>query len=419
MRKKIEVETVIKNIALAGLAATGLFGALALYPLLADDAGLFYMFLTAHLTFAIHFWLPAVEIVAWRFFANSFGNPPQGGIFTLATLTCGGAMMAGGFFLGADNPLPIDYAPLFSHWLFLSGVTVVYASWLFNASIALAAWWKAKQSKDQQAPPLMSAGFLTASLAAWITLINAVLGAITIPSGLEFSYAFSTALYGAGHTIQFVHIPLMVTLWAIYAGVWEKKRAGKALALTLAVAAGFVVWTPFFYIIADPITQARGASWTMLLGLGLGTVSLIAGIIVLSYGGWAFPALVVSFACFLVGGWAPGLADRTALSLTGHYHGLLGAVTTACLILFYDRGKRWPSFLFGLGALVMAYSFASLSSIQLPRKTATIYGLMGTNPYESAGIIAGSVAAGIAVLWIILSGGRATTANTSQVGQWA
>ena len=253
--------------------------------------------------------------------------------------------------------------------------------------------------------PLFAAGFLGAALAAIITFVNLALGAITLPPGLETSYAIQIIVYGAGHSIQFVHIPLMITVWGIMAVIWEKERVSFGLARLFAVMAGLVLWTPLLYLFSDPVAQAHGIPWTMLLGLGLGTISLATSIYLLYNGGWKTPVVAISFVCFLVGGWAPGISDRTALSLTAHYHGLLGAVTIAYLGLFFDRGRKVPTIFFGSGVLLVALSFLSLSAISLPRKTASIEGLFAIHPVAATGIVAGAVLACIGVLWIVLSGG--------------
>lgn len=405
MEKIIEGDSLIKNIAIFWLAGAGLLGVGASYPLLTGENRFFYSFLTAHLAFAIHLWIPAVEIALWRYFIRSTGHNPPGGPITAFGLLAGGLFMAIGAWIGADNPLPLDYAPLFPNTPFVAGLAAVYALWLIHSILVWVAFLsKSKAARKENEIPF-AAGFLGAALAAMVTIINLALGAVTLPSGLEPFYAIQIAVYGGGHSIQFVHIPLMITAWGILAGVWEKERPRKALVRLFAVMAGLVFWTPLLYFFADPVTQTHGVPWTMLIGLGLGTVSLVASITVLYAGGWKIPVIVISFACFLVGGWSPGISDRTALSLTAHYHGLLGAATTAYLALFFDRRRKIPSIFFGSGALLIAFSFLLLSPISLPRKTAAIEGLLSAYPAASAGVITGASLAGIAVLWIVLTGG--------------
>ncbi len=401
------IDSRLKTVALSGLVLAGILGSCSLYLLVTGSGDIFYQFLTAHLSLALHLWLPVVEIILFRACYSSLvkREPGFSGV-TFWSVTAGFFLMVAGIVTGIDRAIPIDYAPFFYSPLFFCGMVTIYITWLFNSMAPLIAFRRYKLESQAAMAPWWFAGYATASIAAMVTAVNTILGFITVPSGLEIGFFIEASIYGGGHSIQFVHISLMIALWAKISGFPKSDRFGKVAQVVFTLIACLALLTPAMYLFDNALEQTRQSGWTLLLGIGLGSFSMIAAMTVILGMRWSAtmaPVILLSFACFLVGGWAPGLADRTSLSLTAHFHGLLGGFTATFLLVVYQSGNRedWrKAFLFGAGILVLAFSFADLSSLPLLRKASTLAGVYSMNPLAATGLLAGGLISGIGVIWI-------------------
>jgi len=382
------------------LVVSGLFGLVTLYRLVMGRPDDFYHSLTTHLTLALHFWLPAAEIFIFRhLYGEWMGEKAPGERLTTPLLVGGALSLLIGATTGEGTPHPFDYAPIFDSGWFMGGLACVYGLWLATASLPLYAWPVLRRTGEPLPPGY--AGFAAASLAAWITFLDLLLGFATLPDFATGGYAFSIALFGPGHAIQFVRIPLMIALWAHLAQ--NKKGDHRLFTPMMTITAGLALFTPTLYTLYDPVTQSHQIIWTLLLGMGLGSCAILAGAEILlrhPKQRGVTPLLILCFIAFLVGGWAPGLSARTALSLTAHYHGLLGGVTATYLaILLLRIDPRCMSGVhFASGALLVSFAFARLASLPLPRKTASLENIFTLDPISCSGLIIGALICGYAVI---------------------
>jgi hypothetical protein len=396
MRSSLQPDPTRPATPLLALGATGLAGLFAAVPLLAGSVDGFYSFMTAHLALAVHWWLPAAEAALWRGGAVRAGwRPPKDEIrFVDVVIGTGGFIAVVGALVGGPDPSPIDYAPHFDAPLFLGGVGMVYVGWLVAASWPIRAW-RGKRGE----PPTEFFAYAAAGLAAWISLANLVCGYIALPTGLPFTYGALSTVYGAGHTVQYAHVLTMAGLWAAMAGPMRWRGNGIAFATLMAVGAGAALWSPAIYFVADSVEQTRGAAWTMLLGAGLGSVAALAGVVALT-GATRLPGVWlvgVTWAAFVAGGLIPAMSDRTALTLTAHYHGLLGAVSAVYLAALYEPAPYTRGLIFGSGAFLIGAGFFRLAPYPLPRKTAALTAAWRLDPIAAVLIATGAVVAGVAL----------------------
>ena len=406
MRESEESQGLVTILAAGALAVAGLFGAASLYPLVTGAREWFYSFITAHISLGIHLWIPAAEIVVWRYSARLLEVRVKPVAGTLAGLIIGGSLMALGLVEGWSRPLPIDYAPMFKSPLFAAGMIVVYTVWLAASLTPLRAWlaFVREHRPERKKAPVALAGFLAASVAAWATAVNILAACVTTPKDVSATYAFQTIAYGPGHSIQFAHVSMMAATWIMMSGFEDRGWRRTALRSLFTLAGGFVALTPLLYVFEDPVAQTMGMAWTLSLGMVLGTVTLLMGAVILSgmnRSSRSAALVVVSMLCFLVGGAAPSLDDRESLALTAHYHGLLMGVSSSYigLIMGTRAGSMRPAVLFGTGGLLMALSFLWLTQTRLLRKTVALEGLWPESQTACVILLTGATLAGVAVLW--------------------
>lgn len=380
------------------LGLAGAVGAAALVPLLAGSASGFYFFMTAHLALAIHGWLPVAEIALFDRVADERGlkrSERERGVVRYLSMA-GVGLMTLGVIVAPGATAPLDYLPHFASPLFVAGMVAVYGAWLIGATWPIRSWIAG--GKGASLP-----GFVAAGGAAWVSAINFGLAALALPDGVTGGYALQTAVYGAGHTIQFVHVLIMTTLWSVLLGGYRWPWAERLAGIGFAVGLGLALWSPLIHLRLDPVSQTHTLVWTLLLGIGLGLAAMITGgaAIVGMRERRGAPLVLLAVIAFGFGSWLPGMSDRTALSLTAHYHGMLGAVTAVYLATLYERAPYREAFFFGVGTLLIGVGFAIVAHIPLPRKTATLVGLWEIDPVAAGIVVAGGVIAGGAVFHVV------------------
>ncbi len=387
------------------LGLAGLLGMGALAPLAIGSATGFYLFMTAHLALAIHGWLPAAESALFDRVARECGVKRSNAeiAFVRYAQTAGVTLMTLGALVAPETTAPLDYLPHFASPLFVVGMGLIYAGWLVAASWPLRGWSDMKKGTGLP-------GFVAAGGAAWISAVNFFVAAIALPAGLPGGYALQTAVYGAGHTLQFVHVMIMTTLWGIALGSFRWPWAERLAGIGFAFGLGLILWSPAIHATIDPVEQTHTLVWTLLLGIGLGLVAMITGgAAIVGLREWRGSPLVgLAVIAFAFGSWVPGMSDRTALSLTAHYHGMLGAISAIYLAILYERPPYRESLTFGAGTLLIGVGFAKVAHIPLPRKTATLTGLWEIDPVATGMVVVGALMAGGAALHLALTMWRKT-----------
>ncbi|MGK7344838.1 MAG: hypothetical protein ACNS63_03400 [Candidatus Nitrospinota bacterium M3_3B_026] len=394
--------------ALSGLAAAGLFGLASLYPLIFGARDWFYSTLTAHLALMSHVWIPAAEITIWNMAGRIAGTRVKSYRWTGPVAAGGGVLILAGTVAGWDRPAPVDYAPAFGSPLFTAGMAAVYAAWLAASLTPFRAWAALGKDPDGAAPPIILAGMMAASAAAWATAVNALLAWLATPGSLAGASSLGTVAYGPGHSIQFTHVTLMTCAWIMLSGFRDEGLKRTALALLYAAAACAAMATPLIYIFEDPVSQTLKMTWTLVLGGGLGTTSFLAAVVIFAGRGrpsGALALVAVAMVSFVAGGLLPSLDDRESMALTGHYHGLLIAVSASFLGLLTGRKAKTtvPAALFGLGGLLMALSFLWLAGTRLLRKTVSVDGLWADHPAGTLALLFASSAAAAGAAWQMVS----------------
>ena len=139
MRNGDDRRRVAVVIAVTALAVAGLFGMASLYPLAMGGGAWFYSSVTAHITLAVHLWIPTAEIAVWETSAPVLGVKTKPLPGTRIALGLGAILMIAGAAIGWNAPFPIDYAPIFRTPVFVAGMGLVYLAWLAGSTIPVRA----------------------------------------------------------------------------------------------------------------------------------------------------------------------------------------------------------------------------------------------------------------------------------------
>ncbi len=401
-------EDITKNslprLALFFLLLGGFFGLSTLYPLIFGGNFVFYALLTAHLSTLLHLWLPSAEAAIFITIAfDQFGYKNLRLAKSVRLLIfIGTIFLIIGAVTGMSRPAPIDYAPLFPSPSFLAGMGLIYTGWAISALILLQALLKNK--KEREPNSLMIYVCITGVIA---TLVSVFLAFATMPESGGARYPYISLFYGAGHIIQFVRIPLMVLLFSLMLDSRFGKVGGRVISVCMAIALLLSFLAPVQYFLLDPVTQTTKPYWTLLLGGGLGTLSTISIVTILLSRRTCsvpFPLVIVASLSFLVSGILPGLADRIELTLTAHYHGLLGALSaTYCAFLFENYKKSVNGAVaFAVGTFIISITFGLMAGEGILRKSAMVDGLIDFNSAGSIGLATGALITAGSAIYIFI-----------------
>ncbi|VAW39553.1 hypothetical protein MNBD_DELTA03-187, partial [hydrothermal vent metagenome] len=353
----------LPRLALFFLLLGGFFGLCTLYPLIFGGNAIFYALLTAHLATLLHLWLPCAEAAIFIIIASEqFGyeNLRLEKIVRLLIFV-GALFLIAGALKGETRPAPIDYAPLFPSPIFLAGMGLIYTGWATSATILLRAFLSNRREIGPNA--LMICVCITGVIA---TLVSVFAAFVTMPESAGARYPYISLFYGAGHIIQFVRIPLMVLLFSLMLGSCFGKTGRRLISLCMATALLLSLLAPVQYFLLDPVTQTTKPYWTLLLGGGLGSLTTISIVTILFSRrtcNTPFPLVIIASLSFLVSGILPGMADRIELTLTAHYHGLLGALSaTYCAFLFENYKKSVNGAIaFATGTFIISITFGLMA----------------------------------------------------------
>lgn len=369
-------------LALTALGLSALFAAIlvvARTPFLGQWAGLFRTALVLHVDLAVLVWFLAVAAAIWMLSA-AVESRVAWLAFALAALGSA-AMVAAGF---SQQALPIlaNYIPLLDHRLFTAGLAAFALGIGIAAAAGLAVW-----RRRPPTPFHLAAGMAVLALA--VAAVVLAIGFMAEPPGLQVG--IDDRLWGIGHSLQFVHVLLLMAAWS---------ALGEAALATTPQLARALPWL----IVGAALPAVGGAVLAMMHGAG--TVEYRNGFTTLMrWGTWPAPllfaaglalgllrlgrsrrldadelGLALSLFLFAAGCLLGANIRGESLAVPAHYHGTVGAITLAYMLWLRRigaglgvaspaRALRLPA-VYGLGIVFLVAGLAVAGELGVPRKAA-------------------------------------------------
>ena len=362
---------------------------------------LFRSALVLHVNFAVVVWLLVCAAGLWTLAAGGVGPVRRAALW----LACSGAaVMAVAPVFGTPVPILSNYVPVLNEPIFLAGLIT------FVSGIALCGAASAGDIVRRLAPPILTLTFPLAGrgdkqgnevvwrLGALFSIIAAAvalcsLGASMVATGVPVNQAgFEALFWGPGHILQFVHVLLMMAVWAVLGErvVGAAVVSQRGLVGLLLLAALPVLAAPFIHIFYVVDSPGFRHAYTGLMTWGIWPAPLLLGgrlLLLLLRAGrtvWAkaeMLPLALSLLLFALGCIFGAFIKGETTLVTAHYHGTVGAVAIVYMGLGYrllpsfgysvgsGRLARWQLAIYGSGLLTLASSLAWLGAMGVPRKT--------------------------------------------------
>lgn len=395
-------------LALGALGASALLAIVlvaARTPLLGLGGGFFRTALVLHVNFGVVVWFLAAAAGAWTLLRQRAGSVGWG-CFGLALLSVLALVLSP--FIGGPPPVLANYVPVLDSPIFLGGLAGFLLAILAAGLLSLTGGWRQPTSLPRQAARWAVFAMLVGGVVFVIDQYRAANASLVLPVTLDDQF------WGVGHLLQFVHNLLMMGAWLLLGQRFAAALPGLRrlipwlLAMTgLATLGG--IWFSLHAAVGTPDHRLgytdlmRWATWPGPLLLG-GGLLLGAWRLRRTAGGWqpGEGGLLASMALYalgcLVGATIQGYGST---SVPAHYHGTIGAVTLAYLVLAVRHASdfglapakgRWPArlpLMYGLGIGVLVAGLAWSGFLGVPRK-APHSELMQSEPaYVAAMTLAG------------------------------
>ena len=377
----------------------------------------FHTALVVHVDLTVLVWFLGFAGVFWSL--NSSVRCLKCGWLAFALSVLGTLVMTAAPFVGDGKPLMNNYVPVLQHPVFLTGLSLfglgftllVLNGLLFSNAV------KSRMSGDGA----LRFGLYTGLIAGLVSVFILILSYIDMPSFAESAYFYELLFWDAGHTLQFMHIALLLVSW-----LWLSTVAGVSLKLSPRVALFVfmiglipIIMTPFVYMMFDLGATMHKHAISLLMRYGGGLAAFPIGLIVvvglLSSKrkdlkiGPEFNALVFSIILFAVGGVIGFMINGSNVTVPAHYHGSIVAVTLAYMGISYHILPRlgfkpitgqmatWQPVIYGCGQILHITGLVWSGGYGVQRKTAGLdQGLEGMERVVSMGVM--GLGGGIAVI---------------------
>lgn len=350
----------------------------------------FHTALVVHVDMTVLVWFLGFAGVLWSL--NSSVRCLKCAWAGLALSVAGTVVISTAPFLGIADPLMNNYVPVLQHPLFYAGLglfgggftLLVLNGLVFSHSVGLTI------SGDGA----LRFGLYTALIAAVVSIIMLVVSYVDMPAVASGAYYFELLFWDAGHTLQFMHLQLMLVAW-----LWLTTVTGISMRLSprialLIFAIGLlpVIATPIAYTMYDLGTPSHKHIISLLMQYGGGLAALPIGLMIaFSFikANWRnvtigpeFNALVSSILLFGVGGVIGYMIQGSNVTVPAHYHGSIVAVTLAYMgITFHllprlgfkaatGKAATWQPVIYATGQLMHVIGLVWSGGYGVQRKTA-------------------------------------------------
>ena len=381
----------------------------------------FHTALVVHVDLTVLVWFLGFAGVLWSL--NRSAHCLKCGWLALALSVLGTLVMTSAPFVGDGKPLMNNYIPVLQHPVFLVGLglfglgfTLLVLNGLFFSNAV-----KSRMSGDGA----LRFGLYTGLIAGLFSVFILIISYIDMPVFAKSAYFYELLFWDAGHTLQFMHIALMLVSW-----LWLSTVAGVSLRLSPRVALFVffiglipIIMTPFVYSMFDLGATMHKHAISLIMRYGGGLAAFPIGLVVavglitskrkdLKFGP-EFNALIFSIILFGVGGVIGFMINGSNVTVPAHYHGSIVAVTLAYMgISFHilprlgfkpitSKAATWQPVIYGCGQLLHITGLVWSGGYGVQRKTAGLdQGLDGMERVISMGVM--GLGGGIAVIGGIL-----------------
>ncbi len=294
-------------------------------------------------------------------------------------------------FLGAAEPLMNNYVPVLRDPIFFVGLG------MFGVGIAVTVvrglLFSLPVGSMISGAGAVRFGIYTSLIAAATAIFALLVSWHGIPATITGEHYYELLFWGSGHTLQFVHIQLMLVSWLCLAGLAGfGSRPGPRVAMllfalgTLPVLLTYAVYWRFEVDSGDHLQAI-----TLLMQYGGGLAALpvalviVHGMLTSQSRRIASPegyALLSSIVLFGVGGVIGFMISGSNVTVPAHYHGSIVAVTLAFMGITYHllprlgfrkpegRIVRLQPLIYAVGQLMHVSGLAWSGGYGVQRKTA-------------------------------------------------
>lgn len=359
--------------------------------------------LVGHVDLSVVIWFLAFMAVLWVLSSASFLNAklfcPILGWAGFWVTVAGTILLTVATLLALGEPIFSNYVPVLTHPVFYVALLLVGA----GIGVTVINTFLTVINADKPSGlPVLTFGMLTAGLALIIGLICFGIAYPLIPKdvmpgvALEPGLYFERLFWGGGHILQFANTIGMVSAWLLLSYLTLKNvplGSERMAAMAFAYYVLFMIPGPFIFFRTDINGQQYKDSFTHLMKYGLGpstaffAIGIVRGIIQqkreekLNWADPAFSSLVLSMSLFLLGGVVSLFIQGSNLKIPSHYHGVIGAVTTAFMGLTYyiiplldrkvwsEKMAKYQPYLYASGQALFVLGMFWAGAHGVPRKT--------------------------------------------------
>jgi len=304
---------------------------------------LFHTALVVHVDMTVLVWFLSMAGVFWTI--NSNTGCVQCGWAALILCVIGSAIVAVSPFVGTGTALMTNYIPVLADPVFFLGlilfglgfVILVLRGLFFSRSIGMLVTGQGA----------LRFGLYSALIAAVVATGALAASYFGIPDSIQGERYFELLFWGGGHTLQFVHIQLMLVSWlwlATVSGITSRLTPRIVLFLFV-IGLIPVLLTPLAYVSFDVESGDHIQTMTWLMQYGGGLAALPIGLVVLFNLINSFrkeeglnaerSSLLSSMILFGVGGVIGFMIQGSNVTVPAHYHGSIVAVTLAYMGVTY------------------------------------------------------------------------------------
>jgi hypothetical protein len=351
---------------------------------------LFHTALVVHVDLTVLVWFLAMAGVLWSI--NSNTRCYRCGWAALLLCVTGAGIMTLSPFLGSVDPMMTNYIPILRDPLFLAGLAIFGGGFLLLVVRGLLSSRPIGMRITGQGA--LRFGLLSALISSVVAIGALAASHLSMPESVHGQYYYELLFWGSGHTLQFVHVQLMLVTW-----LWLATASGIASRLTprivlvlFAIGLIPVLLTPLAYINVDIASPGHQQTLTSLMQFGGGLAAMPIGLVIIfnlvnSFRGTVNvsperSALLSSMLLFAAGGMIGFMIEGSNVTVPAHYHGSIVAVTLAYMGITYHLlpllGFRQPAgrlvvlqpWIYASGQLMHVVGLAWSGGYGVQRKTA-------------------------------------------------
>jgi cytochrome c oxidase subunit I len=295
-------------------------------------------------------------------------------------------------FLGAGKPFLNNYVPVLQDPIFYTGLAIFGLG--FSVLVIRGLFASRPVGASISGGGAIRFGLYTALIAALVSILALLVSWKGIPDNAEGEYFFELLFWGAGHTLQFVHVQLAIVVWlclATISGV-NLKITPRIVLFIFALGLIPVLLTPVVYLAFDVSSGDHLQAITWLMQYGGGMAALPVGLAIvysMATNANGFPkasgernALIFSFVLFGAGGIIGFMISGSNTIVPAHYHGSITAITLAFMGITYHLLPRlgfrkpvgkwvtWQPVIYATGQILHISGLAWSGGHGVQRKTA-------------------------------------------------